>query len=77
MAMQLPKNHKKRENNFQNDGFLDETLREGAERCLFAIDEDKKYELIKKLVDSGIRDIIIGSGPKDPSLIFKLFICKT
>ncbi|MEK4222320.1 hypothetical protein N1I86_09980 [Bacillus sp. FSL W8-0116] len=76
MAMQLPKNHKKRENNFQIDGFLDETLREGAERCLFAVDEDKKYELIKKLVDSGIRDIIIGSGPKDPSLIFKCLSAK-
>lgn len=69
MVITYPANHKPRYGNFEIEGFLDETLREGAERCLFTVDEDEKYELINKLIEAGIRDIIVGSGPKDPQLI--------
>ncbi|MDE9556001.1 isopropylmalate synthase [Xenorhabdus bovienii] len=63
----LPKNHKPRFSNFNIDGILDETLREGSERCPFSISTDKKIPLISNIFDTGIRDIVFGSGPNDPT----------
>lgn len=69
MYMQFPEGHKPRLSDFSLDGVLDETLREGAERCMFSIPAAKKMPLIKTIVESGIKDIIFGSGPDDPGHI--------
>ncbi|WP_416828443.1 hypothetical protein [Ectobacillus polymachus] len=42
MQLSFPKGHEPRYENFQLDGLLDETLREGSERCLFSIDDFKR-----------------------------------
>lgn len=65
--LSMPSNHVTRYNNFSIDGILDETLREGSERCLFSISTEHKIPLIKKIISTGIREIIFGSGPKDPT----------
>ncbi|PHM49695.1 isopropylmalate synthase [Xenorhabdus miraniensis] len=63
----LPKNHKPRFSNFNIDGILDETLREGSERCPFSVQTDRKIPLISTIFETGVRDIVFGSGPKDPT----------
>ena len=67
MALTFPANHAPRFSNFSIDGLLDETLREGAERCMFSISTEKKLPLIRSILHSGIKDLIFGSGPNDPS----------
>lgn len=42
MVLSYPEGHKPRYENFKLKGFLDETLREGAERCLFTVEENDK-----------------------------------
>lgn len=71
MEMKIPAGHKPRFDNFELSGFIDETLREGAERCLFAVEQEKKLELLEKIIQTGVKEIIVGSGPEDPSLILK------
>ncbi|WP_026675564.1 isopropylmalate synthase [Alkalihalobacterium bogoriense] len=71
MQLSYPKGHRPRYKNFQLDGLLDETLREGAERCLFSVNNVRKLQLIGEILDSGVRDIILGSGPKDPQLLLE------
>lgn len=67
--LKFPKNHKPRYCGFNIDGILDETLREGAERCIFSIPAQCKIPLISKILQCGIRDIVYGSGPNDPTLL--------
>lgn len=66
MSMDFPKDHLPKFANFQIDGILDETLREGSERCMFSIQTENKIPLIRKILQSGVKDIIFGSGPNDP-----------
>lgn len=40
--IKFPHNHIPRYSDFSIDGILDETLREGAERCAFSIPAPKK-----------------------------------
>ncbi|WP_102693068.1 hypothetical protein [Rummeliibacillus pycnus] len=47
MVMTYPIDHRMRYGNFELKGYLDETLREGAERCLFTVEENEKYRLIE------------------------------
>ena len=65
--LKFPDNHTPRYSDFSIDGILDETLREGAERCAFSVPAHDKIPLIAKILQSGIRDIVYGSGPKDPT----------
>lgn len=67
MIMKFPEGHKPRFSDFSLDGVLDETLREGAERCMFSIPTKNKMPLIKTIIGSGIKDVIFGSGPSDPA----------
>lgn len=69
--LKFPHNHIPRYSDFRIDGILDETLREGAERCAFSIPAPKKIPLISKIFQSGIRDIVYGSGPKDPTYLIQ------
>ncbi|MRG27297.1 MULTISPECIES: hypothetical protein [Laceyella] len=61
MALTYPKGSQPRYEKCELGVFLDETLREGSERCLYAVDDDKQFELITEWADSGIRNIIVGS----------------
>jgi len=69
VALTLPKGHEPRYDNFGIEGLIDETLREGSERCLFAVDEKRRYGLAEKIVDAGVRQLMVGSGPDDPGLL--------
>lgn len=42
-------------------------MREGAERCPFSVPGEKKVELARRILQTGIKEIIFGSGPNDPS----------
>jgi isopropylmalate/homocitrate/citramalate synthase len=42
---------------------VDETLREGVERCPFPISLDSKMQLLQEMADVGLRDFIVGCGP--------------
>jgi len=57
-----------RYSNFHVDYLVDETLREGLERCPLAVDEDSKYQLVQAMVDAGLREFVIGCGPEEPEL---------
>lgn len=76
MTLSFPQGHQPRYASFHLDGLIDETLREGAERCLFAVDEENKFTLAKALVGAGIRDLVIGSGPDDPDLLLRCLKAK-
>lgn len=69
MYLSFPANHKPRYQDFKLAGLLDETLREGAERCPFSVPKEKKVALARRIVETGVRDVIFGSGPDDPDLI--------
>ncbi|EEQ11676.1 Isopropylmalate/homocitrate/citramalate synthase [Yersinia mollaretii ATCC 43969] len=66
-ALTFPEKHQPRYSGFNLDGMLDETLREGAERCPFSVPTRHKIPLVSKILDTGIRDIVYGSGPNDPT----------
>lgn len=63
--------HKKSYCNFKIDYLVDETLREGVERSPFAIDENSRYELLKKMVDAGLREFVLGISPEIPTILKK------
>lgn len=67
MSMKFPSGHTPRLSDFSIDGILDETLREGSERCMFSIETESKLPLIRSILKSGVKDLIFGSGPRDPS----------
>ncbi|MBJ7223568.1 MULTISPECIES: isopropylmalate synthase [unclassified Brenneria] len=69
--LKFPDNHTPRYCDFSIDGILDETLREGAERCAFSVPAQDKIPLISKILQSGVRDIVYGSGPKDPTYLIQ------
>lgn len=70
--LNTPSNHTPRYCDFSIDGILDETLREGAERCAFSVPAQDKVSLISKILQSGVRDIVYGSGPKDPEYLIQI-----
>lgn len=63
--------HHKSNCDFKVDFLVDETLREGVERSAFAIDEGSRYKLLKKMVDAGLREFVLGISPEIPSLLKK------
>lgn len=67
MIMKLPQGHESRLSGFSIDGILDETLREGSERCMFSVPTSSKLPLIRCILKSGVKDVIFGSGPNDPN----------
>lgn len=72
MFLDYPNGHVPRYENFELAGFLDETMREGAERCPFSIPQDQKLRLARKISKAGVRDIVFGSAPSDPFLMQKM-----
>ncbi|MDB5593308.1 MAG: Isopropylmalate/homocitrate/citramalate synthase [Hyphomicrobiales bacterium] len=72
MYMSFPKGHIPRYSDFALDGILDETLREGSERCLFSVSTPDKMPLIRSTLHAGIKDVVFGSGPDDPADIAKV-----
>ncbi len=67
MSLSFPSDHRPRFDNFEIDGILDETLREGSERCMFSVETEDKIPLLKSILNTGIKDVIFGSGPQDPA----------
>lgn len=67
MTLKMPHGFRPRFENFELVGFLDETMREGAERCPFSVPGDRKVDLAHRILRTGVRDIIFGSGPNDPA----------
>lgn len=68
-------NEKLRFGNFNVPYIVDETLREGVERCAFPISVASKIELLKKMTETGLREFIVGCGPEEPEVwegFFKL-----
>lgn len=61
--------------NFRVNCLVDESLREGLERCMFPVHTDELYCLFEAQVGAGIRETVIGSGPEDPDLFRQ--ICKS
>ena len=72
MFLEMPADFEPRYDNFQLNGFLDETMREGAERCPFSLPGPVKVELAQKILRCGVKDLIFGSGPADPDNIAEL-----
>lgn len=72
MFLDFPRGHQPRFENFELAGFLDETMREGAERCPFSIPAKQKLMLARKIAETGVRDIVFGSAPTDPLLMREL-----
>ncbi len=70
MTMSFPKDHAPRYSDFSIEGI--QTLREGSERSLFSVSTHDKIPLIRSTLDSGIKDIVFGSGPEDPADIAKV-----
>ncbi|ADZ89573.1 pyruvate carboxyltransferase [Marinomonas mediterranea] len=60
-------------NNFPVPFLVDETLREGVERCPFPISVESKMQLLEKMTEAGIRDFIVGCGPEKPDVWEALF----
>lgn len=63
----FPAGHQPRYDNFTVDGILDETLREGSERCPFSVTTQHKMPLIRSIIRTGIKDLVFGSSPQDPA----------
>lgn len=57
---------------FQVKYLVDESLREGLERCMFPVETADLYRLFKAQVEAGIRESVIGSGPEDPDLFRRI-----
>jgi 2-isopropylmalate synthase len=72
MLLKMPSGAKPRHKDFQLKGLLDETLREGAERCPFPVDPSQKIELARDILRTGVSDLVFGSGPDDPDTIARL-----
>lgn len=69
MNLTFPTGHVPRYHGFELAGLLDETMREGAERCPFAVPADRKSALTRRILDAGVRDVVFGSAPSDPDLM--------
>lgn len=69
MFLEMPSGFVPRYEDIHLAGFLDETMREGAERCPFSIPGSEKVALAQRILRSGVRDLIFGSGPDDPQNI--------
>lgn len=64
--MHLSKEHY---SNFTVGTLVDETLREGAERSAFAVTEENRFLLLKKMIDAGLREFVLGISPEPPELL--------
>jgi 2-isopropylmalate synthase len=51
---------------------VDETLREGLERCMFPVPVDDLYRLFRAQHDAGIRETIVGAGPSETALLERI-----
>jgi len=51
---------------------VDETLREGLERCMFPVPVDDLYRLFRAQHDAGIRETIVGAGPSETDLLARI-----
>lgn len=60
-------------NNFAVPYLVDETLREGVERCFFPISTEAKLSLLKAMTNAGLRAFIVGCGPEAPEVWKGLF----
>ena len=60
-------------NNFEIPHLVDETLREGVERCFFPISTETKLSLLKAMTNAGLREFIVGCGPEEPEVWKRLF----
>ncbi|GGK44115.1 isopropylmalate synthase [Salinarimonas ramus] len=69
MNLSYPSGHIPRYDNFELVGLLDETMREGAERCPFSIPASRKAALTRRIVETGVRNVVFGSAPTDPDLM--------
>jgi 2-isopropylmalate synthase len=61
---------------FNVEYLIDETLREGVERCPFPINTKNKLDLLKKMTSTGLREFIVGCGPEIPDVWEGLFSMK-
>lgn len=68
----FPLNHKPRYTDFSIKAISDETIREGGERALFGASNSDKLKLVEKITNSGITDIDVGSGIKEPEFVQQL-----
>lgn len=75
--LSFPQNHTPRYTNFSIKAISDETIREGGERALFGASNADKIKLVEKITNSGITDIDVGSGLKNPSLFDSFCMLKT
>lgn len=70
--LSFPQNHTPRYTNFSIKAISDETIREGGERALFGASNADKIKLVEKITNSGITDIDVGSGIKEPKFVRQL-----
>lgn len=68
----FPPNHTPRFTDFSIKAISDETIREGGERALFGASNADKLKLVEKITNSGITDIDVGSGIKEPEFVRQL-----
>jgi 2-isopropylmalate synthase len=62
--------------NFTVPRVVDETLREGVERCMFPVEPDMLMMLFNRMVDAGIREFVVGSGPEEPDVYERICIAR-
>lgn len=70
--LQFPSTHQPRYNDFSIKAISDETIREGGERAPFGASNEDKLELVMKITNSGVKDIDVGSGIREPAFVDRL-----
>ncbi|AOE83957.1 pyruvate carboxyltransferase [Pseudomonas sp. TCU-HL1] len=58
----------KKYTDFMIPHLVDETLREGVERTAFPISVESKVDILRSMIDAGIRDFVVGCGPESPDV---------
>lgn len=59
----------KKSTGFNIKALVDETIREGVERSAFAINTESKYELVKRMIEAGLREFVLGISPENTELL--------
>ena len=64
-----PRTAEPRYSNFSVKYLVDETLREGVERCVFATPDGDKSQLLQAMLAGGLREFVMGCGPERLDLL--------
>ncbi len=72
MTAAPPSSELPRYRNFKLKTIVDESLREGLERCMFPVQTEDLYRLFKAQLEAGIRETIVGAGPSETEFLERI-----